>query len=366
MMKIHYNLIQVINRIIPTTLFALWSLVSFGLPVKNDSLRFEILLTQNMFSDIQTNEKFINSLEITSGRNILISTTNKFYLLGWGGIDPVGKNSIQNISSFAYTPDGFLVIVRNKELCSMDSVGNLSRLIGLPDPAMGISAGKYIMYIYDRSNPQNKYTMYILAKGGKYTRLFEVAAPINSAVEWNNKLLFTSGSSLFSFDIKNKEMKAVVALKKDLEIKSLTVNTAGNIVYLSTATAIYALKDSSMVTITNEFGGILRYYDDGLIVFNPEKQLLIRIVGIENEIASKMLALKAAAASKPAYDVLTNESIINFVKAELSDDLIIKIINKSKVNFDVSINAMIELSNQNVPSTVISAMKTAMKRKTSN
>lgn len=366
MMKILYNLIQIMNKIIPTAFFALWSLVSFGLPVKNDSLRFEILLTQNMFSDIQTNEKFINSLEITSGRNILLSTSNKFYLLGWGGIDPVGKNSIQNISSFAYTPDGFLVIVRNKELCSMDSVGNLSRLIGLPDPAMGISAGKFVMYIYDRSNPQNKYTMYVLATGGKYTRLFEVAAPISSAVEWNNKLLFTSGSSLFSFDSKNKAMKAIVALKKDLEIKSLAVNTMNNTIYLSTANAIYALKDSSMVTLTTEFGGNLRYYDDGLIVYNPEKQLLIRIVGIENEIASKMLALKTTTPAKPSSDVLTNESIVNFVKAELSDDLIIKIINKSEVNFNVSVDSMIELSSQNVSSTVISAMKTAMKRKNSN
>jgi hypothetical protein len=121
-----------------------------------------------------------------------------------------------------------------------------------------------------------------------------------------------------------------------------------------------------MLTVTNEFGGVLKYYDDGLIVFNPAKKLVMRITGLENELTSKVQAAKTPTANKKSTEILTNESIINLVKAELSDEFIIKIINKSEANFNLSVDSMIELSNQNVSSAVIKEMKNAMKRKVDN
>jgi hypothetical protein len=93
---------------------------------------------------------------------------------------------------------------------------------------------------------------------------------------------------------------------------------------------------------------------------------MIRLTGIEDAIASKSVALKTPVNSKTTPTILTNESIINLVKAELSDEFIMKIINKSEVNFNLSVDSMIELSDQNVSSTVIKEMKNAMKRKAGN
>jgi len=365
-MKVYKNRIKAIYRLLPTAVLALLSLALYGLPAKDDSLRFEVLLTSKMFSNIPLNDKFTSSLDITASRLILLSTSNRFYVLGWGGIDPVGPKATEAISSFAYTPDGFLMIIRNKELCFMDSTGKISRLYGLPGNSMGISAGKYVMYLYDHFNPNNKYSLYVLAKESKYTRLFEVPTPIQSLIEVNDKLLFASGSSLFSFDNTKKELKAIIALKKEMEIKSLTTDASGKTIYFSTANAIYSLKDSCMLTITNEFGGVLKYYNDGLIVFNPEKKLVMRITGLEDELTSKLNAAKTPAANKKTTEILTNESVINLVNAELSDDMIIRIINKSEVNFDVSVDSMIILSDQKVSSSVIMAMKNAMKKKSAN
>jgi hypothetical protein len=168
---------------------------------------------------------------------------------------------------------------------------------------------------------------------------------------------------LFSFNNTKKELKAMIALKKDMEIKSLTTNASGKTIYFSTEHAIYSLKDSCMLTVTNEFGGVLKYYDEGLIVFNPDKKLVMRITGLEDELTSKLHAAKTPAANKKTTEILTNESVINLVKAELSDDFIIKIINKSEVNFNMSVDSMILLSDQNVSSAVIKEMKNAMKRK---
>jgi hypothetical protein len=84
----------------------------------------------------------------------------------------------------------------------------------------------------------------------------------------------------------NKELKILTVLPKDNEIKSIAVDTSSNRIYFSTDSTVYALKDSRAVIITDQFGGVLRYYNDGLIVFNPEKRFLIRIVGLEDKIAS--------------------------------------------------------------------------------
>ncbi len=54
---------------------------------------------------------------------------------------------------------------------------------------------------------------------------------------------------------------------------------------------------------------------------------------------------------------LTNATIIKMVKAKLSDDLIIDEINNSSVNFNLSIDAVKSLSDQNVSTRVIQAMK---------
>jgi hypothetical protein len=58
-------------------------------------------------------------------------------------------------------------------------------------------------------------------------------------------------------------------------------------------------------------------------------------------------------------DPITNSTILKMVKGKLSDDLIIDEINSSKVNFDLSNEAVKTLSAGNVSDNVIGAMKTA-------
>lgn len=353
-------------KIIPIVLFALFSSGVKGSAPKSDSLRFDVLLSGKMLKDSRLNDQFINSLDITSGRLVLLSGSQQLYLLGWGGMEPLGKKVSGNIGDYAFTAEGLLMIVRNRELCGIDSLGNLFRLHKLPGEGMGISAGKNVMYVYDRSKGKIKYALYAIVKGGKYAKLFDVPSPILSAVEMKNAILFATENGLFSYNIKGRELKALAALPKGKEIRSITTDTLNNRIYFSSENALYALKGSSTVTITNEFGGILRFFNDGLLVFNPGKQLLIRIAGVDHVIASTMIPPKVAVKTKQAADTLTNASILDMVKVNLTDDLIIKIINRSETNFNMSVDSMILLSNQHVSSVVILAMKNAMKRKIKN
>lgn len=61
---------------------------------------------------------------------------------------------------------------------------------------------------------------------------------------------------------------------------------------------------------------------------------------------------------------LTNSTIIKMVKAKLSDEIIIDEINNSPVNFNMSLDSVNILTNQNVSPRVIQAMKIAFEKQT--
>jgi hypothetical protein len=200
-----------------------------------------------------------------------------------------------------------------------------------------------------------------LAGGGKYAKLFDVPGPISSVVEWNDMILFSTGNALLQYNLKTKEMKALAALPVGNIIKSLAVDPSEGRIFFSTANMICTVKDQKVVVITDKLGGTIRYFN-GLMVLKPESRLLIRMVGIDHAIASASLPVKSALNADQPAEILTNLKVIELVKNELSDELIISIINHSKVDFNLNVDSMIDLSNQGVTSKVILAMKQAMKR----
>lgn len=337
-----------------------------GMPA-TDSLRYEVLMSTALLKTMNLNPVFISTLDVTPERHVLVSTEKRAYLLGWGGMKPLGKPAAGAISSFAFTPDGLLMVVMDKEICYFDSLGTLTSLYRLPYSDMGISAGKRTMYIYDRSTGKTNKGVYELSPGGKYKVLFELTSPIKSVAEFNNTLLFTTRNLLCQFDLATKDYKVLASLSKDKTILSVTVDHSGNRIYFSTDREIYAVNNSAAITISKELGGILKFYADGLMVFDPGKSFLIRIVGIEKVLAGVQAAkpAKPAGQPKPETEILTNSSITDLVKSELADPLIIAIIRRSKVNFNLGVDAIIELSGQGVSSDVILEMKQAMGRQSS-
>ena len=308
--------------LITIVFFTVGSFCSYGSsPSVGDSIRFEILLNSKMIKDAHLDVKFIQSIEIASNKLVMLSSTNQFYILGWGGILAAGPKNTGAISSFTYSPDGYLMIVRNNELCYVDSAGNLAKLYSLPDQKMGIASGDSVMYAYDRNNNSQKSALYVISKGGKYKELFVVPFPIRSVAEMNNSILFATENNMFGFNQLNNELKALISLPKDKIIESITVSP-GNMIYFSTNDAIYALKDTSLVIISNKIGGVLKYYIDGLLVFNPEKKYLIRIKGLENALASKALALNIGGKENQTKDEsLKSESVAQVNKNPVKSGL---------------------------------------------
>ena len=240
-----------------------------------------------MLDGIHWNKPFLPLIDVTPGRMALLATADHLYALGWGGIVPLGKKVAGAIGSYAFTPEGFLMIVRNDELCGLDSAGNIYRLFKLPEQGMGISAGREVMYVYGRDSRRPSNALYVIARGGKYSRLFDVPAPIRSAVEMNGALIFSNKNGLFRCDPRSRALTTLAVLPKGKEILSVAADTARRKVYFSTDSIVCAVKDSGAPLIINDkFGGVLRFFDGGLMIFNPERRLLIRIPDVENKIAS--------------------------------------------------------------------------------
>lgn len=356
---------NILNKILFTAFLTLFAVSAFGSRGNNDSLRYEILMSSRLLNDLKINTSLTGSFDITSKELILLSSDNQFYLLGWGAIASFGKITEPYIESFSFTPDSLLMVIRNNELCYMDSSGNLSGMFKLPSQRMGITAGKNVMYLYDRNVAKDKNALYILARGGKYVKLFEVPKPIYSVVEYENFLFFATENAIFKFNLNSKELKAIATLPGNQYIKSVTVDPSAGNVYFSTDDMICTIKDNSVFVITDKLGGTLRYFR-GLIVYNNGSKLMMRIVGLEKAIVTNPLPVDHSPEKDQKIEVLDNSTIIDLVDSGLSEALIINIIKNTRVNFNLSIDEMIHLSDQNVPSAVILAMKQAMEKQISN
>jgi hypothetical protein len=96
-----------------------------------------------------------------------------------------------------------------------------------------------------------------------------------------DSILFASDNAVYSYRFADKKMKILVALAENSVIKSVVVDTSGSRIYFSTEDMVFTMKDSKAVLVTDKFGGELKYFNDGLLVFNPVKRILLRIVGLE-------------------------------------------------------------------------------------
>jgi hypothetical protein len=134
-------------------------------------------------------------------------------------------------------------------------------------------------------------------------------------------------------------------------IYGFTSDNAGGL-YVSIDEGIVKIdnkKQQSFIS-TKQVKGKLRFFNDELFVLDSDNMnlILIHTRSSNNNSNNKL------------KETLTNASIINMVNEKLSDELIIKIIKRSKADFNLNVNSIIALTNQNVSSAVIAAMESAM------
>jgi len=246
---------------------------------QSQKIGFDILLNEITLKNKSINTKLINSIDYTPNGFLLLASSNQFYMLGLEDIPAVFNNTKIAINAFTITQDEALWVVSDDNLCFMDSTGTLSTLYNLPISKAGITSGidNNIAYIYDRTFQSGKkeYAIYRISDS-QYRRLASSPAPILSAYEYKTSLLFSSENKILCADNKTKTFFDLFTLPQKQDIISITGDTINHAIYFSTQDTIYRIKDGILEYISKEFGGIVKYDGEGLLVFNPEKQLIIR------------------------------------------------------------------------------------------
>lgn len=270
------------------TLFLLFSSIALLQQVgyaQDKNLRYEILLNSKMLTDSLLSGSLSSCLDISPQHLIALSNGSQVYLLGWGGTTPIGNRSKQPISGFAYTSDGLLLAIQNKELCYIGKEGSWESLLKLPAPNMSIASGKEVVYVYDREQNRGKYNAYALAKAGRYRNLFASPKPINGICEMGDSIYVAIENGIYSYSPPKSKLTLLAALEKGVAITSFTVDPIKEIIYFTTPTSIYALKKNSLVMLTKEFpGSTVKYFGDGLLIFNARSKDIIRLVNVESSI----------------------------------------------------------------------------------
>lgn len=356
---------KLFRKTVLTSVLVALALNAHGAISGNDTLQYEILMNKSMLKELNIRDTFTGTMDITANRLVLISSASQFYLVGWGGLVPFGKPVQGSIDAFAFTHDSVLMVIRKDELCWFDSESRLSMLYRLPDEGMGISRGDRVMYIYNAAGKTDKFALYVIAQGGVYSKLMEMPSPISGVTELGNSLLFSSGSILFDFDLKTRELKAVTVLPAEKQIKSFAVDKTTGRIYLSAGNEIYALKDKGAVLISDDLSGTLTFFGDGLIVFNPEEKSIIRIIGLEDEITAGT-SEKPVPEPRQTVSVLKNSTVVDLVRNNLPDALIISLIRRARADFSLTTDEVIDLTRKGVSPEVILEMRQAMKRQASD
>jgi hypothetical protein len=224
-------------------------------------------------------------LDISPQHLITMSDGNQMYLLGWGGATTIGKRGIGNFSGFAYTSDGLLLAVRNSELCFINKDGSWEKLIQLPANSMSVVSGKEVIYLSDKTGTGGSYNTYAFAKAGRYKKLFSSPKPVGGICELGDSVYVAIENGVYSYSTQKTRLTLLLALEKGTVITSITADQVHEIIYFSTLSAVYACRKNTAVTLTKEFpGSVVKYFGNGLIIFNPQAKDIFRIVNVETSI----------------------------------------------------------------------------------
>lgn len=236
-------------------------------------LRVEVLLNAAMAKKAGLGA-LTGSFAVTPSRLVLLGERSRTFLLGWGGAR--GVAGLDGLDAMAYTPDGFLMAIRGRELLILDGEGGLQKLFTLPTAGMGLATGaKDRMLLYERTAGRSG--LYELRPGGKIVKLLESPEPIaGAAVRADGAIVLAAGRSLFEA-APGKPMRLLASA--DAPLSSVALGAGGR-VYASDGAGVSALDGGTLSPVTDEAGGQLRWLAGGLLVFDPKRSLLARVSGL--------------------------------------------------------------------------------------
>lgn len=239
-------------------------------------VRLEVVLDQSVarLGDIGA---LSPSFDVSPSRFVLLADDQHLYLLGWGG--PVTLATLPGkLGAVAYTTDGLLLAIRERELDYVASTGELTTFFDVPNPNMGLAAGEHeSVYLFDRENASGRFGLYRLEPGRRLTKVLEAPQPIDDVTSGGGRVYFASSGAIFEAT-PGRPMRLVASIPgaPTVRISSLATDERGERIYFSDGVVTYGITGKVPTIVSRTLGGTLRVRDEALIVLDAKRQLLVR------------------------------------------------------------------------------------------
>ena len=245
------------------------------------SLQMDIMMSKGQLKQAKLNDiSFIPMVYRTDNGLYMLATPQQICLLGVNGIISLSGKENKFINSFALVDDESVFAICDNQLCYLDTLGNLSPYKRLPHKKMNLAVGNEVLYVYDtQRNHENMYSIYAIRnKDDVFIKLIDSPTFITSVLEYKKWILFATKNQILGIDTASKKIFKVYELSSKSEIiESMVYDMRNDIMYFSSMKAIYRIAEKKIECLSDEYGGLLCYDPDGLVVFRPANKLLFRI-----------------------------------------------------------------------------------------
>ncbi|MDA8155474.1 MAG: hypothetical protein M0Z52_03335 [Actinomycetota bacterium] len=214
----------------------------------------------------------VNCVAVTPDGIAVVGDADRLWLVGASGARATG---VRGLSSFAFTSQGLLIGVRGRDLVYLDADGTLKTFFGLPGEEMSIVPGQGDTLLLYGPEGKDSWGLYIIHPGRRVSKLLKSPKPITGAAMAGNRVLLVAGGALYEV-LKGKLL--LVAGEPGGAFVSVAAEPAGSLVFVSDGKRIFGIQGNQVMPLAGDIGGILRWQGGGLLIFDPGRDMLLRLV----------------------------------------------------------------------------------------
>ncbi len=212
---------------------------------------------------------------VTPDGAAVVGNAMGLWLVGGGKVRDTGVAALE---CFTFTPEGLLMGVSSRKLVFLDSSGQLKPLFRLPGVGMSLVPGNGDSLLLFGREDKGTWALYTIRPGRKVSLLLRSPKPITAAAETSSHILVVIDGALFL--VEHGELRLLAGEPKGT-LTAVAADPDGKAIFVSDDRRIFRVNNRRLTVVADGFGGTLRWQRGGLLVFDPRRPLLVRLVRVE-------------------------------------------------------------------------------------
>ena len=176
------------------------------------------------------------------------------------------------LESFTFTTDGGVLTACHGKLGLLSS-GEISERVRLPGQNMRLARGSEgRVYLYGARS------IYVLAKGGKYSKLLDATDPVTALTEAGGKVFFAGDNVLY---LLGQSPKPLLAMPFGSSITSVAVDSGDGTIYFTWSGDLYTAQgrasseELKIQLVGKDVGSEVHVHDGQVYVLNKDKGVIL-------------------------------------------------------------------------------------------